>query len=220
MAGQHTAREQRYESIVTDLRDRISQLSGNRQFWIGLAGAPGSGKSTLTEILKLKLAEQLTIIPMDGYHYCLAELDQMENPELAHARRGAPFTFNAQRFVDAMIDARKKGQGRFPGFDHVRGDPLPDQIELLPGSKIVIVEGNYVLLDNEPWCDLREQVFDQSWYLQLDKNERERRLLGRLTGTGLSTAEARRRIVTNDNPNAELLHEVSLKNADLIIPGV
>ena len=65
----------------------------------------------------------LTIIPMDGYHYYQSELDTMEDPEEAHARRGAPFTFNSAKFVGALIKARKEGQGSFPSFDHGTGEP-------------------------------------------------------------------------------------------------
>lgn len=77
----------------------------------------------MAEALQERLGRLLTIIPMDGYHYYQSELDTMEDPEEAHARRGAPFTFNSAKFVGALIKARKEGQGSFPCFDHGTGDP-------------------------------------------------------------------------------------------------
>ena len=103
MPRENAKKPQEYDDLAVDLRQRAAQLMGDMQFWIGLAGAPGSGKSTLAEALRERLGELLTVIPLDGYHYYRSELDDMEDPEKAHARRGAPFTFNAPKFGEALI---------------------------------------------------------------------------------------------------------------------
>lgn len=66
----------------------------------------------------------------DGYHYYKHELDAMADPAALHARRGAHWTFNAERFVKDLTQARALGAGRFPSFDHHVGDPLEDAIEV------------------------------------------------------------------------------------------
>lgn len=90
------------------------------------------------------------MIPMDGYHFYRSELDAMDNPQEAYERRGAPFTFNARKLVDDLIQAHRTGSGYFPGFDHSNRDPEERSICLEPGKKIVIVEGNYLLLNESP----------------------------------------------------------------------
>lgn len=208
---------QRYDDLAAELRQRAARLTGDSKLWIGLAGGPGSGKSTLAKALKERLGEMLTIIPLDGYHYYRSELDGMPDPEEAHARRGAPFTFNAAKFVDDLIKARDTGEGDFPSFDHRVGDPVEADIHLPKGPQIVLVEGNYLLLDTEPWRQLREKVFDETWFLDVPVSECNRRVGERHVKTGLSQERAQLRVVTNDSLNAELVAKVSPGNADRII---
>jgi pantothenate kinase len=205
------------EDLAAELRHKADQLTGKSQFWIGLAGGPGSGKSTLAQALKARLGKLLTIIPLDGYHYYRRELDAMEDPEEAHTRRGAPFTFNASRFVNDLIEARSTGEGVFPSFDHTVGDPVEASIQLNKGRQIVLVEGNYVLLDTEPWCQLRDSVFDETWFLDVPVPECNRRVCIRHVKTGLTEEQAKLRVATNDSINAELITKVSRRNADRII---
>jgi pantothenate kinase len=206
-----------YDDLAAELRQRAARLTGDMQFWIGLAGGPGSGKSTLAKALRSRLGELLTIIPLDGYHYYRSELDEMDNPAQAHARRGAPFTFNAAKFVDDLIKARNAGEGSFPSFDHRVGDPVEADIQLKKGPQIVLVEGNYLLLDTEPWCQLRARVFDETWFLDVSVAECNRRVGERHVRTGLTEVQAQLRVATNDSLNAELITKVSRGNADRII---
>jgi len=206
-----------YDDLAAELRQKAAQMTGDTQFWIGLAGGPGSGKSTLAEALRARLGELLTIIPLDGYHYYRSELDGMSNPAEAHARRGAAFTFNATKFVDDLIKSRDTGEGSFPSFDHRAGDPVEADIHLQKGPQIVLVEGNYLLLDTEPWCQLRARVFDETWFLDVPVAECNRRVGERHVKTGLTEAQAQLRVATNDSINAGLITKVSPGNADRII---
>jgi pantothenate kinase len=208
---------QEYEDLAAELRQRAARLTGNKKLWIGLAGGPGSGKSTLAKALKEQLGEMLTIIPLDGYHYYRSELDGMADPGQAHARRGAPFTFNATKFVDDLIKARDAGEGDFPSFDHRVGDPVEADIHLTKDSQIVLVEGNYLLLDADPWRRLRARVFDETWFLDVPVAECNRRVGQRHVKTGLSQEQAQLRVATNDSLNAELVAKESPGNADRII---
>jgi pantothenate kinase len=206
--------------IADELRQRVSQLPPAQVLWIGLAGAPGSGKSTLAKQLQQQLGDCLLVIPQDGYHYYRHELDTMANPQEAHRRRGAVFTFNAERFVEEMIQAKIAGYGQFPGFDHSRGDPVEAEISLNRQHRIVLVEGSFLLLDNAPWKQLREQVFDESWFLDVPLQECKRRVVERHIQVGLSRAAAEERVASNDGLNAEQINAVSPANASRIISGV
>jgi pantothenate kinase len=206
-----------YENLAEELKQTASEIDNSSQLWVGLAGSPGSGKSTLAQALKTALGDLLAVIPMDGYHYYRSELDKMDDPQQAHLRRGAPFTFNANRFVDELIKARAIGEGSFPGFDHAVGDPVENEITLSRSHKIVLVEGNYLLLDTAPWCQLHEKLFDITWYLDVPLEECIQRLCKRHVQVGCSEEEARHRVALNDGINAELISKVSPKNADKII---
>jgi len=205
------------DQIAMLLRSKSANLVKNEQYWIGLAGAPGSGKSSLSSALKERLGEMICVIPMDGYHFYRCELDAMPNPINAYALRGAPFTFNAHKFVDNLIAAKQARTGKFPSFDHNQGDPVEEDIELLGISKIVLVEGNYLFLNEEPWCQLRTNVFDESWFLNVPIAECKRRVIKRHIETGLNREEAQHRVDNNDGPNAQRVIVESIRNADRII---
>ena len=119
------------------------------QRWIAIAGPPGSGKTTLVSALVAALQARGVAsvgIPMDGYHFTRAELDRMPDPAAAHRFRGSPFTFDGERFVRDVREARRVGAFAFPGFNHSAGDPVADAHPLQASSRVVLVEGNYLLL--------------------------------------------------------------------------
>lgn len=205
MLVKYEARSDAYDDLAAELKRKFAGLIGDAKYWLAIVGSPGSGKSTLAMALKARLKAELTVIPMDGYHYYRHELDQMEAPQLAHARRGAPFTFNAQRFVNEIINAHTVGSGVFPGFDHGVGDPVEKAIRLSEGPQVVLVEGNYLLSLEDPWVQLREVVFDDTWYLDVPEEECCRRVYERHLSTGLSVEEARRRVENNDRVNARYI---------------
>ena len=191
----------------------VSKPPGETPF-VAIAGIPGSGKSTLSEELRKRL-KMLTgrtalVVPMDGYHYYRKELDQMDDPEHAHARRGAPFTFNAQKFVDDVSEAKRNGHGMFPGFDHAKGDPEADKICFVKEiHDIVIVEGLYVLSEDEPWCQLQSQ-FDKTFYVDTYGEITIGCLIDRMINEmGLTEEEAFKRVENND-----------LKNADYVLDSI
>lgn len=62
---------------------------------------------------------------------CRHELDLLPDPQEAHRRRGAHWTFDGRRFLREVGDARRTGGGMFPGFDHAGGDPVESQWEVM-----------------------------------------------------------------------------------------
>ena len=107
------------QSTFEDLANHAKLLSSrsSRQVWIAVAGAPGSGKTTLCgRVAQLLngMGIKAAVIPMDGFHYYRRELDAMPDPALAHAKRGAHWTFNAELCVSTLADIRSKGSGIVP----------------------------------------------------------------------------------------------------------
>jgi pantothenate kinase len=186
---------------------------------IGIAGAPGSGKTTASlrvrdAINRLAGTEVAALFPMDGFHYYKKHLKGMPDPDMAFARRGALWTFDGPAFVSRVESLRAKPEVLVPSFDHAVGDPIEDDLRVGPEHRIVLVEGNYVLCDVEPWARLRD-LFDESWMITCGVDEAMERVFKRQTAIGLKPEESRLRIASNDRPNAELItnyaHRASLR---------
>lgn len=199
--------------------------SSTSRYMVGIVGMPGSGKSTLARnvaqiINSIQEDTCAVVLPMDGYHYRKADLDAFDDPKEAHARRGAPWTFDAQAFVDMVV---RVGDTRVeeiwaPTFDHRHGDPVERGVCIAPQHSIVLVEGNYLLLEQPPWNVLRN-VFDETWYIDCDIEESLSRVFHRQTRNGAPARVARHRIETNDRLNAEDIYEAA-HVADVMIPSL
>eukprot|EP00904_Undaria_pinnatifida_P002540 jgi/Undpi1/12287/HiC_scaffold_5.g01963.m1 len=182
---------------------------GERQLWVAVAGAPGSGKTTLAaEVCRLVQEEFPAVcVPMDGYHLYRRELAAMPNPEEARRRRGAHWTFDGDRFLREIREARIRGRGSFPGFDHAAGDPVENLWVVEPSHAVVIVEGNYLLLKGvDPW-DGASLLFDETWAIRCPSEVCGERVRKRHVNTGIEEGEARLRVERNDLPNAVLVEE-------------
>lgn len=202
---------------------------------VGLAGPPGAGKTTIaSEVAKrvnkiwpqkscsfdsqVEPPEIAVVLPMDGFHLYRHQLDSMEDPKEAHARRGAPWTFNPDLFLKCLKTLRDQGSVYAPSFDHGVGDPVEDDIFVNVQHKVVIVEGNYLLLEDDPWKEIASML-DEKWFVDVDIDIAMERVLKRHISTGNTPEIAKQRIRYNDRPNAELVLK-SKKHADLIIKSV
>lgn len=205
------------ERLVVELERTVSRRPADDQFWLGIAGAPGSGKSTLAAALHDQLNASSVVVPMDGYHLYRHQLDALPDSQTAHQRRGAPFTFDAARCVRDLQLAKQSRTGSFPSFDHGIGDPVEDAIVLNPSIRIVLVEGNYLLLGEDPWRKLQESVFDESWFLDVPLDVCAQRVEARHIQTGKPPQRARERVLNNDLPNGRLICESSPQRSDRIL---
>jgi pantothenate kinase len=165
------------------------------------------------------LVEQLPnsiVIPMDGYHYTKEHLNTMPNPSLAFARRGADWTFDSKRFINDLRTSHQNKTGFFPSFDHSRGDPIEQDIELKCDHQFVIVEGLYLLLPTEPWNQIQD-IVDLSIFIDCPEETLKSRLISRhMQAFQMTREEAEQRVVNNDLHNAiEVL--ASKHRADVIL---
>lgn len=180
---------------------------------VAIAGPPGSGKSTIAESLREVLPENsAVVVPMDGFHFD----DIVLNQRGLRQRKGAPETFDFRGFA-ALIKRLRSGEPEvaIPVFD--RSIELSRAGAAIVGSdvKFILVEGNYLLLDEEPWAALGE-LFDFSIFIDVRRGELERRLMERWRFHGKSDDEARAWIASNDMPNIERVL-ARRRAADLVV---
>lgn len=187
-----------------------AHAENSTRFLFGIAGAPGSGKSTLTERLARELGAP--VVPMDGFHLTNRELDERG----LRVVKGAPQTFDARRFIDTVRAIRRADTDvSLPDFDRAADEPRPDRIRIPVSSSIVIVEGNYLLLESAPWFELRG-LFDAVGHLDIDPGVRVDRLIERHVRFGKSLSEAADFVQASDEPNAALV-EAARHRAHLIV---
>ena len=170
---------------------------------LAVAGAPGSGKSTLAEDLCAALGPDLAaILPMDGFHYD----DEVLVPRGDRPRKGAPFTFDVGGFASVLARLRTniEDEVAVPRFDRDIEIARAGARIISRGVRLIVAEGNYLLLDAAPWSGLAKH-FDKTAFLDVPMEELERRLHERWESHGMSDAAGRDRVAVNDLPNARLV---------------
>ena len=209
---------------LTDPLAHLMELLGahpQQRMIIGIAGPPGAGKSTLARQLVDAVSAQMpdvyaTVLGMDGFHLSKAQLRQMPDPELAFARRGAHWTFDAAGFIHALQRIRTGQRTTWPDFAHDVGDPVPDAITVPPQARLIIVEGLYLLHEGDGW-GVAKSLFDECWYLNTPMEVAMERLVRRhMQAWGFTRAQAQHRIDSSDGHNATLV-AASATHADWYI---
>ena len=182
---------------------------------VAIAAPPGSGKTTIVEKLRASLlaaGESAVIVPMDGFHFD----DIVLNARGHRARKGAPYTFDALGFE--VLLRRIKAQEpdiAIPVFDRTL-ELSRAAADIIPANtKFILVEGNYLLLKDEPWARMKS-LFDFSIYMSVPVDELERRLTKRILEHGHDAAYAKTWIASNDMLNINYVIEHSVA-ADLTI---
>ena len=188
------------------------RAAGRDRFIVGIAGPPASGKSTLAERLRALLGEAAALVPMDGFHLDNAVLSARQ----LLARKGAPETFDFDGFEATLKRLRAPGADVVvPLFDRA-ADLARAGAGIVPASaRFVIVEGNYLLLDEEPWTRLAG-LFDRTVYLDVPRGELAHRLVQRWIDHGLSEQAARERAFSNDMINVQRVED-RRRAADTVI---
>jgi pantothenate kinase len=186
------------DDVVATVRE---VASGTPRTVVGIAGAPGAGKSTLAAALVERLGTAAALLPMDGFH-----LPQRRLVELGRRdRMGAPDTFDVPGFLDVLRRVRANdGTVLAPGFDRTVEEPVPDAIRIGPEHSVVVVEGNYLLLGSGGWEGAAE-LLDVTFYVDVPRDVRLRRLIDRHIAFGKSPEAAEAWVLGPDERNAELI---------------
>ena len=181
------------------------------RFIVAVAGPPGAGKSTLAGDVAKAIGAGARVVPMDGFHFDNAVLDRLG----LRSRKGAPETFDALGFVHLMRRLRAGEDAAIPVFDR-DADLSRAGADLVTGAdKYLIVEGNYLLLNDTPWTDLAP-LFDLTLFIDVPEAELDRRLVERWDHHGKTPAGARHWIDSNDMPNIRRVTKGS-RQADIVI---
>jgi pantothenate kinase len=161
-------------------------------------------------------------IPMDGFHLSRDQLDAMPDPTSAHARRGAPFTFDGESFLKLVKKLRQpicpETQTLYaPSFDHATKDPVDNDIAIASSVRIVIFEGNYCSLNKEPWNQAAE-LMDELWFVDVDFKVARDRLIHRHVKAGIAKDEdeAAKRADENDLVNGREIIDHRLDVHELV----
>ncbi len=177
------------------------------RFLLGIAGPPGAGKSTVAAAVEHAANKQCgpgfaVVAPMDGFHLSNEELDALGLRRV----KGAPETFDVEGFVRLLERVRRDSGStiRWPAFDRTIEATVPGGVTISPTTKLVVTEGNYLLLDRPGWRDLR-RLLDEVWYVDAPRSVLRERLLTRAVAGGRTEAEARLHVDGSDLRNAELV---------------
>jgi pantothenate kinase len=183
---------------------------------VGLAGPPAAGKSTLATALASALTDggdAAVAVPMDGFHLANAELARLGLAD----RKGAPETFDATGFINLLrrLRAAEPTPVYAPTFSRQINESIGSAIPVAPDVRVVVTEGNYLLLDTPPWHEVRP-LLDLTLYLDAPHSTRHSALVRRQLSRGLTKAAAQAWAGGSDAANAKLI-ESTRANADEIL---
>ena len=178
-----------------------NEFRGNeiKRLFVAIAGAPASGKSTIS----VKLNEDINnrghsckVLQMDGYHYD----DVILNAKNLLPYKGAPETFDVAGLKNTLYRLQNEEEVIVPVFDRSLELSRSSAYIIPKETKIVLVEGNYLLLNSYPWRELHQHYH---YTILLDCNEKtlEQRLIERWTGFKLDKDQINKKVYENDLPN-------------------
>ncbi|MFJ6028711.1 nucleoside/nucleotide kinase family protein [Pseudarthrobacter sp. NPDC092424] len=199
---------------LDDLVERARRLvAGGTRVLLGIAGAPGAGKSTAAQAIVSAMDGQAALVGMDAFH--------LANDVLANhgsqSRKGAPDTFDPWGYAHLLrrLKCNQEPVVYAPIFDRHIEEPIGCAIPVGSNVPLIVTEGNYLLLDADGWREGKESI-DQVWYLDTPDDERQRRLMRRHEAFGKPAGEAKAWALGSDQRNADIV-EGSRERADLII---
>ena len=205
-----SATELERTSLVDRLRRYLADIPQSERRIVAIAGAPASGKSTVASELERRLNDvelgSTAMVPMDGFHYD----DEVLVPRGWRPRKGAPHTFDVGGYAAALERLRASAEDAVavPRFDRSVEIARAGAILIERGVRLILTEGNYLLLDDPPWSSLRPH-FDVTVLIVADMKTLEARMRQRWVEYGLEEEVIKARLQENDLPNARLVCERS-----------
>ena len=192
----------------------VERAAESQRTIIGIIGKPGGGKSTLSKYLLKGIDPTLvSVVPMDGFHLSNKVLKELGRSD----RKGAQDTFDVKGFT-TLIERIKLDSADpiyYPIFDRSIEESIAAQGVVYPSTRVVIVEGNYLMHDKDGWQEI-SPLLDQSWYAFLDEDIRISRLISRHIAFGKDPESAKAWAKGSDQVNAELI-ETGVGRCDFLI---
>jgi pantothenate kinase len=196
-------------------RARCLSAPGGRRI-LGIAGVPGAGKSTLARAVVDDLGPQVAVyVPMDGFHLANSVLARLGRRQ----RKGAIDTFDADGFVHLLTRLHHAAEDVVyaPTFVREIEEPIAGAIDVPRSATVVVTEGNYLLVSDGRWAEIRS-LLDEAWYVEVDDKIRIQRLIARHAAFGKSSEDARRWAMGSDQINADLVAPTR-DRADVLVRG-
>ena len=196
-----------YNELLIKLLDNLKNDLKNRYF-IALSGPPASGKSTISE----KLVKDLTlkghnssILQMDGFHYD----DQILKQKSLFLKKGAPETFDVMGFLNFLFRLQNENEVAIPIFDRSLELSRSSAVIISKETRVVIVEGNYILLKTHPWSELHK-FFNSTIMINTKHEILEKRLIERWRSFNIPEEEIKQKVFENDLPNGVNVYKNSI----------
>lgn len=187
------------------LREQIETYrteAGGERVMIGVVGEPGAGKSTFAAEIVRIMDGDAVLVPMDGFHLSNRVLERLGSKD----RKGAPDTFDRHGFVHLVRRLRQQSEDVVyaPEFLREFDEAIAGAITVHRSTPVVVIEGNYLLLDESPWDEARA-CLDAVWYIDLDSDVRLARLTERHKAYGRAQQDAWRWAREQDEGNARII---------------
>ena len=214
--------------MTTDIHELAARARGllahRDRAGLGITGVPGAGKTTLVELLLAALRaappegthgeDWVAHVPMDGFHLADVQLDRLG---LRH-RKGAPETFDAAGYhctLTRILENDGAEPVYAPGFERELEQPVAAAIAVTPEARLILTEGNYLLMDEGAWPRVRATMAEV-WYVDLPDQVRRDRLVDRHVRFGKAPDAAREWVHRSDEANAVLVSRLR-SSADLVV---
>lgn len=199
------------------LQNHILDEAMGERLIVAIAGAPASGKSAVSSWLLEEFSKahpgKSAILPMDGYHYD----DEVLTANGWRHQKGAPHTFDVGGLVSMLkrLHENTESEIAVPRFDRDLEIARAGALLIKREAQLIIVEGNYLLLNSEPWKQLLP-LFDLKVLVSVEEHVLEQRLRDRWSSYDLDSSDIERKVFENDLPNGRLVINESV-DPDMLV---
>lgn len=213
------------KNIFLPLLKRLTALQRklNRRICVFLAAPPAAGKSTLCCYLEHLSRTNADLTPIqsvgiDGFHYTndylASHFIRRDGKDIPLSKvKGGPESYDVEKLA-ALLQTLNEPNQKWPAYSRRIHNPVEGAIEIQ--EKIVLLEGNWLLLDEAPWNALRG---DYSIFLASGDESQLERIVQRKMMGGFEEAAAREFVRGNDWPNIQRCMAHSRRGDLNIAPG-